>query len=108
LRTSLTREVRQSRSAVVAYGHDPLESLAYFTLLRAGARFDARVYVQGWREWAARGELPVDHETLPEPVAAAAPPMVQGSPPWLWLATALAIASIAVLFAARRSHRWTS
>lgn len=114
LRASLAREVRQSRSAVVAYGHDPLESLAYFTLLRAGARFDARVYFQGWRDWAARGELPVDHETLPEPVAATALPVAQGSPaaripPWLLAVVALAVVvSIAVLFTARRSHRWTS
>lgn len=45
---------------VVAYAQDPLAGLAYLTLLRAGLRLDATLYVGGWREWADHGRLPVD------------------------------------------------
>jgi thiosulfate/3-mercaptopyruvate sulfurtransferase len=48
---------------VVAYAHDPLTGLAYFTLLRAGLGVDASVYLGGWREWADDGRLPADAVT---------------------------------------------
>lgn len=114
LRASLTAEPRPTPAGLVGYAHDPLESLAYFTLLRAGAGFEARVYIQGWRDWAARGELPVDHETLPEPVspramptsaATAGPGLIQQLLPVIALIIALLTLFIVI---SRRSHRWTS
>lgn len=47
----------------VVYGHDPFESVAYFTLARAGAGADARVLLDGWAAWANNPGLPVDAET---------------------------------------------
>lgn len=115
LRAAQLHEPIPSPAPVIAYGHDPVESLAYFTLLRAGAALDARVYFQGWREWAARSNLPVDHETLPEPANVPVPPPVAttsgtGSTQLILLVAALAVALITLFFALRtqRSHRWTS
>lgn len=46
----------------IVYGHDALEGLAAFARLRA-AGYEARVYVEGWADWAADGALPADAAT---------------------------------------------
>lgn len=56
----------------VAYAHDALEGVAYYTLLRAGAGAPVRLYSGGWAEWAADGSLPADAATYPERIAASA------------------------------------
>jgi len=50
----------------VAYAHDALEGFAYLTLLRAGHGVAARLYAEGWAEWAAAGALPADAVSYPE------------------------------------------
>ena len=63
----------------VAYGHDAFESVAYFTLLRAGAGMNDRVLLDGWVDWANHPDLPVAAETWPErSLQVATPPL-----PWL-------------------------
>ncbi len=63
-------------ASAVAYANNAYDSIAYFTLLRAGAGFDARVFPGGWEDWAYHTNLPVDAETYPErsPMAPAAFP----------------------------------
>ncbi len=51
---------------VVAYAHDAVEGLAYLALLTAGHGVAARVYPEGWAEWAADGALPADAVGYPE------------------------------------------
>ncbi|MDA8384263.1 MAG: hypothetical protein M0037_14635 [Betaproteobacteria bacterium] len=51
-------------TSAVAYANDAYDSIAYFTLLRAGAGFAARVYPAGWVDWADHTGLPVDSETF--------------------------------------------
>jgi thiosulfate/3-mercaptopyruvate sulfurtransferase len=51
---------------VVAYAHDALEGFAYLTLLRAGHGVAAKLYAEGWAEWAADGSLPADAVSYPE------------------------------------------
>ncbi|MCC7327783.1 MAG: rhodanese-like domain-containing protein [Burkholderiales bacterium] len=50
----------------VAYAHDPMEGLAYLTLLVAGHGVPVRLYAEGWAEWAADGALPADAQSFPE------------------------------------------
>jgi len=50
----------------VAYAHDAFEGLAYLTLLTAGYGVSARLYAQGWAQWAADGALPADALGYPE------------------------------------------
>jgi len=50
----------------VAYAHDALEGFAYFTLLRAGHGVAAKLYAEGWAEWAADGALPADSASYPD------------------------------------------
>ena len=50
----------------VAYAHDAYEGLAYLTLLIAGHGVPARLYAEGWAEWAADGSLPADAVGYPE------------------------------------------
>ena len=50
----------------IAYDHDPLEGFAYFTLLAAGHGVAAKLYAEGWAEWAADGSLPADAVSYPE------------------------------------------
>ena len=52
--------------AAVAYAHDAYEGLAYLTLLIAGHKVPARLYAEGWAEWAADGALPADAVSHPE------------------------------------------
>ncbi|MDA8094202.1 MAG: hypothetical protein M0T84_09890 [Betaproteobacteria bacterium] len=71
-------------ASAVAYANDAYDSIAYFTLLRAGSGFAARVYPGGWMDWADHTGLPVDSETFdrgplqtpgrPVPVAPSARP----------------------------------
>jgi len=44
----------------VAYAHDAFEGFAYLSLLVAGNGVAARLYAEGWAEWAADGSLPAD------------------------------------------------
>ena len=55
-----------ANSPIIAYAHDPYSGLAYLTLLRAGLGLDARLYVNGWREWAGDGRLPAEATTYPQ------------------------------------------
>ena len=50
----------------VAYAHDAYEGLAYLSLLIAGHGVPARLYAEGWAEWAADGSLPADAVGYPE------------------------------------------
>lgn len=59
------RPVLPGREAV-AYAHDPLEGFAYLTLLRAGHGVAAKLYAEGWAEWAVDGALPADSVSYPE------------------------------------------
>ncbi|MBZ0093141.1 MAG: rhodanese-like domain-containing protein [Sulfuricellaceae bacterium] len=54
------------RGGLVAYGDSPFESVAYFTLLRAGAGADARVLPDGWSDWANHPGLPLDSVAYPD------------------------------------------
>ncbi|MES2364880.1 MAG: rhodanese-like domain-containing protein [Pseudomonadota bacterium] len=56
------------RSGAVVYANDPFESIAYFTLLRAGADADIRVFTDGWVDWANHPSLPMDSVTYPDPL----------------------------------------
>lgn len=91
----------------IAYGHDARESIAYFTLLRAMG-VSARVYVGGWKAWAADGALPVDALTHPDrspAFVAALPAPAPWSPILAGAAAGLVVGSGAVLVAMRR-RRW--
>ncbi|MBC8258256.1 MAG: hypothetical protein H8E38_04515 [SAR324 cluster bacterium] len=50
----------------IVYGHNTLESVAYFSLLRAGFGVDARVFLAGWADWAVHTDLAVDSLTYPD------------------------------------------
>lgn len=65
LRSALAagRRELQAGATVIAYAHDPYSGLAYLTLLRAGLGVDARLYTNGWREWAEDGRLPIEAAT---------------------------------------------
>ena len=81
----------------ISHGHDPVEGIAYFTLLTAGAGVAARVYIGGWAEWAAHTALPADSVTYPDhsPGKQAAPTAAtraaRASHAWPWLAAAALI-----------------
>ncbi len=68
LRLAVTRHYADLSGvpSAVAYSNNAYDSIAYFTLLRAGAGFDARVYPGGWEDWANHTALPVDAETYYE------------------------------------------
>lgn len=85
----------------VAYAHDALEGIAYYTLLRAGAGITAHSYLGGWAEWAADGGLPADAATYPGRVApkATAPGKVPASADFAWLPMLAGMAMGAVLAA---------
>jgi thiosulfate/3-mercaptopyruvate sulfurtransferase len=68
LETAAGRKPVLPEGQPVAYGHDAFEGLAYFTLLTAGHGVPARVYLEGWGEWAADGALPADAVSYPERV----------------------------------------
>ncbi len=62
LRALLTKDPQQipEFSAPIVYGHNTLESVAYFSLLRAGFGIEARVLLAGWADWAMDQSLSVD------------------------------------------------
>ena len=93
----------------VAYGHDALEGLAYFTVLRAGHGVDARIYPGGWAEWAAHSAWPADAVTYPERQAPASS-AGNGNHSrawWAWLAGAIGLAAAFFAGAALFAHRRT-
>ena len=47
-------------SVPIVYAHNTLESVAYFSLLRAGFGIEARVFLTGWADWAMESSLSVD------------------------------------------------
>ena len=50
-------------SSPIVYAHNTSESIAYFSLLRAGFRVNARVFIEGWVDWAMHPSLAVDSQT---------------------------------------------
>lgn len=95
----------------VAYGHDVVEGLAYFTLLRAGFGVATRVYPGGWSEWASDGTLPADAATFPDrgavqgPVSGSAPKLAIVGPWVLSGAVVGALAAMALLHLGGRLRR---
>jgi len=81
----------------VAYGHDPFESVAYFTLLRAGAGIAARVYLDGWVDWANHPELPMAATSYPAPMPA---PAASRERDQRWLMALVLFNLVALLFMA--------
>ena len=53
-------------SVPIVYGHNTLESVAYFSLLRAGLGIEARVFLTGWADWAIKSSLSVDSLSYPD------------------------------------------
>ena len=53
-------------SAPIVYAHNTLESVAYFSLLRAGFGIEARVFLTGWTDWAMEPSLSVDSLSYPD------------------------------------------
>jgi thiosulfate/3-mercaptopyruvate sulfurtransferase len=92
----------------VAYAHDAYEGLAYLTLLRAGHGVPAKLYAEGWAEWAAAGALPADAVSHPEPAPPAADKSQSPQDGALWqraaLAAAIALAAFALGWFVRRGH----
>jgi len=66
----------------VAYAHDAFEGFAYLSLLVAANGVAARLYAEGWAEWAADGSLPADAVGYPDPgpVRAGGPPAASVTP----------------------------
>lgn len=105
LRAALGAEAKKPvlpEGQAVAYAHDAFEGLAYLTLLIAGHGVPARLYAEGWAEWAADGALPADAVAYPE---RAPTQSVQSQPqqdgaisPGTILAVALVFALAAFLF----------
>ena len=57
------------QDGLIVYADDPFESVAYFTLLRAGAGANVRVFPDGWVDWASHPALPMDSVTYPDTVS---------------------------------------
>ena len=53
-------------SAPIVYAHNTLESVAYFSLLRAGFGIEAIVFLTGWADWAMESSLSVDSLSYPD------------------------------------------
>ncbi|MDG2066932.1 MAG: hypothetical protein P8L36_18340 [SAR324 cluster bacterium] len=53
-------------SAPIVYAHNALESVAYFSLLKAGFGIEARVFLTGWEDWAMDPSLSVDSLSYPD------------------------------------------
>lgn len=70
-RLSLGRLEIPAGKRFVVYGDDAFESLAYFTLLRAGTGIAVRVLLDGWVDWADHPDLPMAASSYPEPGPAA-------------------------------------
>jgi len=93
----------------VAYAHDAFEGLAYLALLIAGHGAPARLYAEGWAEWAADGALPADAVAYPERAPTQSlqsqPPQDGAISPGTILAAALAFALAAFGFGWWSSRR---
>ncbi|MCW5594603.1 MAG: hypothetical protein KIT42_01900 [Rhodocyclaceae bacterium] len=93
----------------VAYAHDAFEGLAYLALLIAGHGVPARLYAEGWAEWAADGALPADAVAYPERAPTQSlqsqPPQDGAISPGTILAAALAFALAAFGFGWWSSRR---
>ena len=83
----------------VAYAHDAFEGLAYLTLLHAGHGVSARLYAQGWAQWAADGALPADAVGYPERPSPVSAQGESGSDGLLRIGAFLAAAALLVLLA---------
>lgn len=98
-----------SGRSLVAYGHDAFEGFAYLTLLRAGHGVPARLYAEGWAEWAADGALPADSVSYPEraPLAAQEDQLAPAGDPSkrVLLAIAIAMAAFALGWWGARRRR---
>ena len=87
----------------VAYGHDAFESVAYFTLLRAGSGIPARVLLDGYADWANHPDLPLASQTYPDSpprqVAAPTPASASAAAPEFarWLPPLTMFNSVALL-----------
>ena len=53
-------------SVPIVYAHNTLESVAYFSLLRAGFGIESIVFLTGWADWAMESSLSVDSLTYPD------------------------------------------
>ena len=53
-----------SSTHTVAYAHDSVEGLVYFSTLLANG-INTRLFLGGWTEWAADGALPADAASFP-------------------------------------------
>ena len=95
-----------ARERPVAYAHDAYEGLAYLTLLVAGHGVPARLYAEGWAEWAADGALPADAVGFPERAMHAAADEPAPRAGVLRPESALA-AAVALILAAFAFGRWT-
>ena len=112
LRAALGAEAKRPvlpEGPAVAYAHDAFEGLAYLTLLIAGHGVPARLYAEGWAEWAADGNLPADAVGYPDreqTVSAQSQPPQDGAiSPGTILAAALAFALAAFGFGWWSSRR---
>lgn len=98
----------------VAYAHDAFEGLAYLSLLVAGHGVEARLYAEGWAEWAADGSLPADAVGYPgqDPARAggmpgsAAAPDVDATPALAWPPRDALAAAVAALVVAAFAGGW--
>jgi thiosulfate/3-mercaptopyruvate sulfurtransferase len=57
----------QTLAGAVVYAAGPESGIAYFTRLQAALDANVRVYIGGWREWAAHTALPADDVTYAGP-----------------------------------------
>ena len=53
-------------SVPIVYAHNTIESVAYFSLIRAGFGMEAIVFLTGWADWAMESSLSVDSLSYPE------------------------------------------
>lgn len=97
------------RNGLVVYAGSSFESVAYFALLRAGAGADARVFADGWADWANQPALPMDSVTYPDRLLAgsvAKRPAEPGEPsqivPLLGYILALAAFSVGFFYLGKR------
>jgi len=92
-----------ARGRYVAYGNDPMASVALFTRLRAGSPAATKVLLGGWRAW---------HTAPGYPVAGGRVKAAQAPATWWWRAAgaAMVIAALvllALIFTNRKAQRWT-
>ena len=97
--TAPTHSHAGAGDAPIVYGHDALEGLAAFARLRA-AGYEARVYIEGWADWAADGALPADAATHLDRVSENSrdPAQSSGKADWSpWTNLSLALSGFGIL-----------